>query len=110
MHFHVLCFPPELRIALCWCLDCFSSSESYPYTPSLSAPLQALEQQCPEMKPTQHVFNDPEFAVLPSSVWLLLACILSLASITEACAIPDVAFQPGFLPGCVAVTGFHAVP
>lgn len=90
-------FPPELRIALCWCLACSSSSESYPYTQSLSAPLQALEQQCPEMKPTQHVFNGPEFAVLPSSAWLLLASILSLASITEACAISDVAYQAVWL-------------
>lgn len=110
MHFYVLFFPPELRRALCWCLDCSSCSESYPCVPSLSASFQALEQQCPEMEPMWHAFNGPEFVVLPSSAWLLLAYVLSLASIMEAHAISDVALQPGISAGCVALTGFLAVP
>lgn len=55
-------------------------------------------------------FNGPEFAVLPSSAWLLLAWILSLACITEACAISEVALQPVLSPGYVVVMGFLAVP
>lgn len=56
------------------------------------------------------VVNGPEFATLPSGAWLLLACILPLASIVEACAISEVALQPGLSAGCVAVMGFLAVP
>lgn len=55
-------------------------------------------------------FNGPEFAVLPSSAWLLLAWILSLARITEACAISEVALQPVLSPGYVVAMGFLAVP
>lgn len=73
------------------CLHCSSPSESYPCIPSLSASLQALEQQCPEMKPKQRVFNGHEVAALPSRAWLLLAWFP--ASITEACAISEVALQ-----------------
>lgn len=54
--------------------------------------------------------NGPEFATLPSGAWLLLACILPLASIMEACAISEVTLKPGLSPGCVAVMGFLDVP
>lgn len=85
-------FPPELRIALCWCLDCSSPSESYPCIPSLSAFLQALEQQCPEMKPMQPACFQWSWGCSPAIQCLAVPGLVP-ASITEACAMTGDALQ-----------------